>query len=302
MQVNIERMAQELGLRPDQVRLWLGIPTSLQREIRSTSTFEGIVALASRFADRHGLCGPKFEKEELEEYRQRRAELFAVYVEQFATLESFTDLNPLLTRGEEVEAAEKFCDLFKGRIDEAGDSFEKLLALKRLIPDERNFPSYQATDILKEAFRLVARKMLERATSLGEALPVFDSIKEMVPDFGFSMEYPWDFVCELIRELEDIFRIEESAARHYVSRGALAKRFSALLEARIAAAPGFAKAFGDRQRPGRPRLRASVRPPLYPGTRASGQPNPHQVRSRHLDDFLGGPKEGLSIRGLWEPA
>jgi hypothetical protein len=84
MQVNIEVMARENGLRPNELRIELGIPTAFQRDVRKAETFMELVSLPfPKDEDRFNSCGPKFEEEDREEYLEKRKLFFAIYIETF---------------------------------------------------------------------------------------------------------------------------------------------------------------------------------------------------------------------------
>lgn len=248
MHVDLGTMAQALGIRENQLRITLGIPTPLQRLVRMASTFLEIVDLDGKFAeDRNASCGPKFEEEEKEEYLARRKTLFPDYLAGFNTIEEFLTFGhtkdgrhsiPLM-REEQQLASAKLKPLLYAELESAGEDLKALLELretmyfflgKRWLSNENL--SHDVHHALQRAFLMKLRSTTDTLARLAilEEMPVrrYDLFGDHRGDG------PWRFVWEEVKTLEEGFALEKSPNKgDYIDKGAVKIRLLELLEEKM---------------------------------------------------------------------
>ncbi len=273
MHVDFGIMGRELGIRPDGIRIALGIPTKLQRLVRSAIVFEDIAALNNEFVegDRYRNCGPKFEQAEKEEYLARRTELFPAYLARFETIESFKEfgMSPggfRITSNEEAsEASEKFCGLFKSEIEKAKKlsegKLERLMEIRasislfvQQIEDGREHGGISvyralqnAMDSIRDAFRDELRVANDKGVT--QMILVFKKLgnglsrSDLGDRHSVNHELPWSILWRSAATMEEIFLIEKEVPNSFLDEKEIENCLANLSENAIEGEKSFEAAF-----------------------------------------------------------
>lgn len=253
MHVEFGNMARELGIRPDAIRIMLGIPTRLQKLIRSAASWEEIVSLSSEFREDRSFnsCGPTYESEELKEYEARRDAFFAVYLDKFETIENFDKFgqDPTgrhIANGEETRlGADKLCRLFRRKIDEASSLPEG--ALDSLVEifysrsefydrhhDTSSISAVRAREYLLQNLRRAFLSEVAAAQTQGvkETILVFDKLGKRIgkEDLGArGPDYPWRTIWLNADGLENLLLIEEGVSPTLLDEDAVDRRAASFM-------------------------------------------------------------------------
>ena len=257
MHVALDSMATALGIRPNSLRIKLGIVTRLQGQVRAAKTFLDMVALEPEFREKmHSSCGPKFEPEELHEYKARRGEFFSDYLGQFNTIEQFKSFGKIAAgpslsffyNDEWSTASSKLYSLIKEMLESAND-LTALIEVHQVVEYfHKYFKIYDqgfAQDLKYKMIRYFI-EALRSTKSLKDRLKIIKTMPISYYDlFGFDhhrqekSSAQWKFVWEEIESLEDAFLVEQTKTGDFISSDGLKVRMTTLLDKRMGRMRGF---------------------------------------------------------------
>ncbi len=254
MHVALDSMATALGIRPNSLRIKLGITTRLQGQVRATKTFLDMVALEPEFREaERSSCGPKFEPEELHEYKARRGEFFSGYLDQFGTIEEFKSFGkatagPSLSFYKEEWSAvsAKLYKLIRNELELASElmALAKIHELVEFFHKAFQFFDSDLVYYLKYKMRNAFVEALRGAKGVKERLKIIKAMPMSYYDlFGSDHDrrekssVQWKFVWEEVESFDDAFLLEELT--DYIDKEALKMRMIQLLERQMSQMRGF---------------------------------------------------------------
>ncbi|MBX4199892.1 hypothetical protein KW790_00305 [Candidatus Parcubacteria bacterium] len=262
MHADFSSMARELGIRPDALRISLGLSTRLQRLVRSAKTFEEITALSGEFTEDSysNSCGSKFEQIELEEYKERRKELFLAYLDRFQVIEDFQTFGTtagfqIINEEEAESASEKISSLFLERReaiinDGSPEKLDRLLTLfketDKFVGDNIPVSVYSSREELAQDIRHAFQSEFSCLNTLEERLALFQKMKGQQVSLSSrhdqSTRFAWKFMWVETESIEELLQIESEIPSEYLDTDLISQKLSILVSERVRKIENFDEA------------------------------------------------------------
>lgn len=300
--IDVEKLAQAVGLKPNEVRAHLRITTSFQKQVRDAKTFEEIAEFKISDESSFRTCGPGYTAVEIEEYRAKRAELFAVYISNFNTPASFKRISAKLTHDEIGIASKKFKDFMFADIN-AADSPGALRGLDLFLSEFTNkgrshsLGAEAPQKTLQGKAQSLFYNEMRTVTSISEAEQVFNRWGPLVHLIAtYDNKYTWSFAWGLATHFEMLLDLEGKISSRFIEYSTRPVSFNDMLSILIKkhweTLPSFSDAIAaaqvlsvrDKQKGS---SRGSVRYPDFAYTCALTETIPHIKTKEDLEIFFG---------------
>lgn len=243
MRVDFDQMASELGLRPDALRIEVGRPTRLQREMEKTQDFSEIASFASKFSNPYSSCGIQFEPEEKRVYEQIRYRHFSVMLKKLTAIPwplwrrhsipwySFTE-------AEVKHVVTEFLKLFMEganeirTLNQCRKYLRKLKKFNENLP--RNFSTVDAWIHINAKEKEIVAEEIRSATTLEDRLALVQKYSQVT-----KAAY-WDFIWEPFDlSIEDIKSITSSTPSDRLNHEYFAGKLKPLVAKKMGELDGF---------------------------------------------------------------